>query len=365
MTDTHSHEVHLYDASGTKKAILTDFNSLNYRRRVNAPGSVWFSIDGNHSILSEIDDKWIVRIRRRNDDFVWQDELWALLRDESWAFGKNGPVFTGYCEGIKSILGWRIVNWVANLTNRTKFVSTDAESIMKLLVQYNLTSDATVANGRKRNGEISSISIETNANGGNSIDWRCHGDNVLETLMAISGIGGGDFDLFVNNPNDYEFRFYNGQLGDDLTSSLTFSIDYGNMIKPLYTVTRSSEKTVAAVWGQGIADKRDYVTRTGNNYSSSNDIEVYVDGKSIEYGDTQALNSEGDDELEESEAKDSFTFEVNPNEQAKYREDFDLGDLAIAINPFNGNTDTYQIIGIDVKLKSSGLEEIGVDVEVF
>lgn len=353
-------EIHVYNSSGTKQAVVTDFLKFSYVRRVNHPGALHVTLTGNHSILENIADRWRFNVRAKPTDGSWRSELWTLFRDETWAH-QTTPTFTAYCPGIMSLLGQRIVNWPAGVSNRSVFASAAAETAMKTLVSYNAGANATTGNGRKRTGTISGLTVASDSAGGNSIDWYCHGDNLLETLRELAAIGGGDFDLVPSSATAYEFEFYAGQLGTDRAASLVFSLDRGNMADPVYEVVRSKERTVACVWGQGEGGDREYVTRTGGNYSAANDSEFYVDARDVSYGETSALQVRGDTKLDEKQAKESFGFRALQASASAYIDHYDVGDLATAINPFNGSTYTVQIKAVSVTVNTDGHVDIGVE----
>jgi hypothetical protein len=358
-----AYALRLYNTAGALQAVLTDVRGLSYTRRVNAPGAAQLSLAGDHAILSSIGDQWRVQVQRRPDGGDWRTELWALFRDEQWAHGENGSAFTGYCPGILSVLGWRIVNWAAGTANRTDFTSDPAETIMKTLVTYNAGSAATTGNGRKRDGAIAGLTVQADGAGGNTLDWRCHGKNLLETLRELAAVGGGDFDLVPSSPTAYEFRWYAGQRGTDRSATVKFSLALGNMAEPAFYLTRSTEKTVACVWGQGDGSARDYVTRTGANYhATSANTELYVDAKDVEKGATAALQARGDAWLDEAEAKELFQFEALQTDATSYGDEYDLGDLVTAVNPFNGESYTVQVKAVTVTLDKDGGEKIAVEV---
>jgi hypothetical protein len=359
-----TYRLDVYDTAGALQASITDFLLLVYTRRVNHPGNLLFSLSGDHALLSLIEDKWEIEVWRKPNGGVWRRELTCIYRDERWLYGDNGSVFTAYCVGIVSKLSWRIVNWPAGTTNRTRFANTKAETIMKTLVNYNASSAATVANGRNRDGAISGITIETDGSNGNDLDWYCHGANLLETLQELSSIGGGDFDLVKTGVNTWQFRWYTGQLGDDLSATVAFSMPLGNMGRPVYQFTRSTEKTVAGVFGQGEASDRDYVTRTGDNYSSSNDIEMYVDARDVAKGDTDGLNARGDARLDREKAREEFEFHTLDTKSTRYGIHFDLGDLVTAINPFNDQAYITKVNAVTVALDESGDENIDVEMAI-
>ena len=360
MSDAY--QLRLYDATGDLQAVLTDFRKLVYTRRVDAAGAVQFTLAGDHAILSSIADKWRVQVQRQPAGGAWRTEGWFLFRDEQWHHGDNGSTFVAYCPGILSVLGWRIVNWAAGTANRSDFSSTRAETIAKTLVTYNAAVSATTGNGRKRNGTINGVTVQADGAGGNILDWRCHGKNLLETLQELALVGVGDFDLIPSSPTAYEFRWYDGQRGTDRSATVTFAMPLGNMAEPSFYLTRSTERTVAAVYGQGEGSDRDYVTRTGTNYAAGNDSELYVDAKDIEKGQTAALRARGDAKLAEVEARPLFQFKALQAPATMYGIHYDVGDLVTAINPFNSDSYTVQVKAVTVTLEADGAEKIDVEV---
>src|SRR5690606_30648784 len=138
------------------------------------------------------------------------------------------------------------------------------ETVMKALVTYNATSSGTTADGRIRNVATGglTITVEADGGGGNTVDWYCAHDHLLETLQKLARIAGGDFDLIKTAATTWDFKFYDGQRGTDRSSSVIFSLDHGNMARPRYQIDRREERTVAIVGGGGEGDDRTFVTRT-------------------------------------------------------------------------------------------------------
>lgn len=356
MTD---YRIDVYDPSGNRQAVLTDFDYLAYSKQVNNAGIIEVGIDGSHIILSSLADKWQFEVWRKPDGGAWGREISGIYRWFQWEYTDN-PDVKIICDGILSMLGWRIVSWKAGTTDRSQFTSTAAETIAKTLVKYNATSDASVANGRIREGAISGVSIQTDNGGGNSTDWYCAYANLLETLKDLSKIGGGDFDLVKTSTTTYEFRWYSGQLGSDKTDSIIFALERGNMANPVYLNNRQREKTVAVVGGQGEGSDRLVVVRTGPNYSSNNDVEEFVAATDV---DTQSgLEARGDQKLDELKAIQSFGFDVLQTEGCRYGIDYVLGDLVTAIDPYTGSSVTVKVAKIAVGLNQDGKEKISVGV---
>jgi hypothetical protein len=259
-----------------------------------------------------------------------------------------------------SKLAWRIVAWTAAYTNRSKFTSAKAETIANTLVKYNITSDATIANGREREGALTGVTVEADGAEGNTIDWYCAYDNLLETLQDLTLVGGGDFDLVKTSSTAWQYRWYTGQLGTDNSSSVTFALERGNMGNPVYIDNRLNEKTVCIVGGQGETSSRTIEVRTGTNYAAGNNIETFEQATDIT---TQAgLQSRGDKALAEVEAVKEFSFDVLQIPGCEYGDDYVLGDLVTAVNPYDQTTYTVKVQSVSVSIEKDGTEDINVEM---
>lgn len=233
---------------------------------------------------------------------------------------------------------------------------------MKTLVDYNAGANATVLNGRKRAGVMTGVSVETDGGGGNALDWYCApkaGRTLLKELQDLAQVAGGDWSLAKTGANAWEFRWHVGQLGEDLTATVIFSLAYDNMANPRARIQRAQEQTVALVAGQGEGEKRVFVTRTGANYGAGNDIEVFVDARDI--ASTAGLNAKGDRVLEEAVALEGFDFDVLQTVASAYGKDYDLGDLVTVVSPFTGLAMSRCVQAVAVKVLENGGEEINVE----
>lgn len=359
---TTDYKLRINNPSGVLQAEVTDFLSLDYLKVVNGPGRLNFLLKGTHQAIPALVNKSLVEVWRRNieREIDWYCDFYTIFRDEDRSFRSRRDRFAAVCDGVNSILGWRIVNYPAETKFRNKFVGVPAENIMEDIVGYNCASGATTGNGRKRTGTISGVSVAESSGLGNVVDWNCFGDNVLETLQKLALIAGGDFDLVTTGPATWVFTFFEGQLGTDRSATLTFSLDYGNMEEPEYSVTRSGEKTVACVWGKGEGLNRDYVTRTGDNYSSTNDIEVFVDAAGVKTAVTAAYNALGDRKLKELKATDDFKFGVLQTPASFYGKHYFLGDKVTGI--YKGVTKVLKISSVAVGFAGKKERvEIGMD----
>jgi len=353
--------------SGHSEPTKKSFNWLVYTNSVNAPGLLRFELPGGHLAISSLTDKAQVEIWRRDRaaELDWYRDFAGLFRSFQYQYDPPSQ-YIATCPSQMAMLQWRHIAYAAGVVNRSKFTSTAAETIAKLLVQYNITSDATTGNDRKRDGTgdpAPYISIETDAAGGNSLDWYCFGDNLLSTLRELAGVGGGDFDLVKTGAQAWEYRWYAGQLGVDRTATVVFALERGNMGSPVYSRDRRGEKTVAIVAGQGEGTDRDFEIRTSDDYSATSDIELFVDARDIDKGDANALGTRGDNKLDEYKSREIFDFRVLQAPSTRYGLNYGLGDLVTVINPFTGASITQKIVSTTIDLAADGQEIIDVEME--
>lgn len=356
---TTEYQIRVKDVAGATQAIVTDFLSLAYVKRVNEPGLGSFVLHGDHAAIDELVDKGQVEFWRRNQaqGVDWYCDFYGLYREPDRSGGRPGR-FVGYCPGQMDMLRWRTVAWKAGTADRSAFTSDPAETIMKTLVAYNAGSSATTGNGRIRTGTITGIATESDGGGGNSTDWYCAFDNLLGTLQDLALIAGGDFDLVKTGAQAWEFRWYATRLGTDRSASVIFSLEYDNMANPQYRTRRMAERTVAIVGGQGEGSLRQVGVRTGPNYAASNDIEMFTDARNV--SSTAGLQAKGDAELEKARAYDEFRFDVLQTAVSLYGKHYFLGDLVTAVNPFTGASLEKKIVGVAVTVQD-GAESIQVE----
>lgn len=350
----------LHNAAGAKVAEVTDFWSLSYRRQVNAPGVLSFSLAGDHRAVADLEHNGEVAVYRRNPalGLGWTADFYGLFRGQRRSYSDH-DIFTATCPGILTMLAWRIVAWKAGTANRSSFSSDKAETVMKTLVSYNAGTNATAANGRVRDGTISGISVEADGGGGNTISADCAWDNLLEILQKVSAIGGGDFDLIKTGAAAWEFRWYAGQRGTDRTATLLFALERGNMAEPEYSYDRTEERAVAVVGGQGEGADRAVVVRTGPDYGASNDIEMFVDARNN--STTEGLNASGDAKLQEARARQQFGYRVIQTPGCAYGVHYDLGDLVRG--QYGAVNVVQKIVGVSVGLDRDGNERIDVEMQ--
>jgi hypothetical protein len=360
-----AYKVLIKNVAGTLQAEVTDFLHLNYTKAVNAPGLASITLVGDHAAVGLLGNNYQIEVWRRNPrhGIDWYCDFYGLFRGQE-RYYLDQPYFVLHAPGQMSMLSWRVVAWTASTTDRSTFSAEAAETIMKTLVDYNACANATTGNGRERTGTITGLTIQTDAGLGNSIGvWNCAWKNLLQTLQDLARIAGGDFDLIKTGAQAWEFRWYTGQRGAVRTADLTFALAHGNMASPHYRYNRINEKTAAIAAGQGQGAARLIEIRTGDDYSVTNDVEVYYNASS--YTTAAGLQAAGDRRLDELKGRQEFSFDVIQSPSSLYGAHYcsngTMGDLVTA--SYDDISVTQKIVGVTVTYRRDGHESIDMQTE--
>ena len=174
-------------------------------------------------------------------------------------------------------------------------------------------------------------------------------------------------------PAEKEFLF-EVYKGEDLTSSVLFSIDFDNLKNQVYIDSIDNYKNVAIVCGQGEEEERDLTIVNDKEYAGFDRLEVYIDARDIEQDKikdkdedgydvevpihngenaVRLLTNRGYEKLAEIAPVHSFDASLVENNY-KYKEDFDLGDLVVVRNKNWGVEFTQRITKIVESYDSYG-----------
>lgn len=370
------YKVILYSPAGVKQAEFVDFDYLTYTKRLNAPGALRLRASASHAAAAYFVDKAQIEVYRRNTDpeiaLDWYADFTGILRDDTLEQTAEGrDIITLDSKGALHMLEWRIVDFKADAANRSSFTNVKGETLLKTLVQYNITASATTGNSRNSDGTMTSpvaISIQADAAGGNTLNsWGCAWRPLLEELQAIAKVAGGDFDLIKTGAATYQFQWFLGQRGTDRRTGanlVKFDTKWGNMARPKLIRQRSRVRTKAIVAGSGSSTAREYASRTGNGYAANNVIEIFVDARNLAAG--ASLNAEGDVKLYENRQFEDLSFNVIQMPTCYYGKHYctsgALGDLVnVAYQTYSA---THKITAVTVAWDDKG-ESIQVESEVY
>ena len=359
------YKLRVYDTSYTLRYEITNFTRLAYVKRLNAVGMGSFvMMDDAIELAQTIQDKWPIEVWRRSPEHGvdWYVDYYGLIRDKALE-GFDPSTLTLTVPSLETMLGWRIVAYPANTTDRSRFLATPVEEIMGRLVEYNLGNSATTPNGRLANGHYGfTVNDEVGWGSlGPSVDWYCAYDNLLDTLQELALVGDVDFEVRPAGVFDWTFNTHPGQLGQDRTNDIIFSIHFGNMANPRYERGFMVERTQAIVAGRGEGSERMVVIRQGANYDAPENVtEIYVDARTTDT--VKGLEAKGDARLAELQREEIFDFNVLQTEGVQYGRDYFMGDLVTAHNPYTDGYETRKITEVAVVLDDD--EEISIKTSV-
>ncbi len=270
--------------------------SCKYTNSLDGDEKASFVLNAESALASEFAEFDIIEVYIRHigkgivsatGGFV--KDFTGIVRDFEWETNEDGVTFfTVEAPEQKHILTWRSVNWPAGIANRSTFTGVDALTMMNLIIEYNMTASATVANGRWREGDLATgmgftINIVTPLGpSGNSITLSVLGLRVLDALAKIRDIGAGDFSLTYAGGTTFDFQFQAGQLGQDKSTGankVLFSLINNTMVRPRMR-RQHAKASVAVVAGQDAGKNRANVTVPGPDYVAGlHDIETFIDAR--------------------------------------------------------------------------------------
>ena len=350
--DYHGDQIHRF----------SNFLDLQSYREVNGIGFMSFSLSADHSAIPDILNLTKIELYRKDTSISWYLENIGFILARKWTFDPiKGKIFSCIAVHPNWILSTRHIAWKAGTANRSKFIAQKVETIAKTLVKYNATGLALASAGRIRDGNYVAWGMNVEADGahGPSIDYYCAYYNLFTSLQKLAVIGLGDFDM-VPYVAGYEFRWYDGQLGTDRSTTTLFAVERGNMADPVYELDNRAEQTIALVGGQGEGADRNVVVRQGSGYSITNDIEHFLYATHIVT--TAGLESEGDRYLLNHESINSLVFSILQTYSTQYGLHYFLGDKVTIRNPFTLVDSVGKVTAVTITLLPYSPEKIEISI---
>jgi hypothetical protein len=352
LPELRSWELYLrhYGRDGTLKNGLINPLFCRYTNSLDSDEPLVFALEADgytqYTPIAEFD---IVEVMIRNrflgiNDFV--RDFVGIVRggkpnrqtDED---GITSLVFAA-AEG-KHALSWRRVLWPAGVANRSTFTNQPAETIIKTLVTFNATAQASVANGRYRAGDLTPMEItptvEADAGRGGNVSLSFAGANIMDALRRVCELAdnyytwewqGGSF----GGANEWAFTWGRGSDKSSGANRVLFSLKNNTLSRPRRTY-RPARATVALAAGQGEGAERATAITNGRDFAADNDIETFVDGRI--YSTTDGLIGVGQRRLQELEEQSDFDFDVLLTADTFYspipvtgRKTYHVGDIVLA-----------------------------------
>ena len=245
---------------------------------------------------------------------------------------ENGDYLTVTGKSLSSLLEQRIV-WNQTILNDRP------EQCILQLVALNVCHGA--ASGRGIHWLLpSGPSATTTA----SMKGQFTGDNLAEAVQSICKTYGlGYTILFKLEAKMFDFRVLKGldrTSNQEINPRVIFSNEFDNLLRTNYTFNTENFKNVAKVAGEGEGAARKTVT-----IGDATDIdryEIFVDARDISSNEGEIdeetyknqLIERGMEVLSESKIVETIEGEIEPSQNYKFGEDYDVGDIVEVINEY-------------------------------
>lgn len=344
----------------------------------NRMGYLHFALDTSHTLATVL-----------REEYGAQVEVWRKLPGQAprlefigiYDGDLNGDLLVGgtgaltfNLQGPLVILTRAAVGWYAGYSDRTKFTAQAAETVVRGLVRWNATSDATTANGRQTTflgAYPFTIQYGTDTATGTVRDWNLHGMNLLEALQTVAETGAGDFDLLrldqiVTGGSVLTWRlaWYAGQRGTDRSTGsakIVFSVGNGNVAEFHLTQRRSDRATVALSAGQGTGSARAVSVVAADDYSAENHRELFVNASNSDTANGRI--SQGRAALAEQRVERDYTFEIQQTKAYRFGQHYFLGDLVTVVDPLDNSESVHKIDYAVINLPNDGPEKVRILTE--
>ena len=358
------YKVTILNSSGIVQSFVTAYFDATISRQVNTFDVFTMSLNANDPNASPIVEGAIVSVSRLDKQLgvPEQTEFVGFVRRLDNVY-ESQTTLGVTCVGMSAMLSDRIVAYKANVNNRSTFAGVPAETIAKTLVNYNLGTLATTANGRIQLGTISGFSTAATAGTGTSLSLSCSMRNVLSVLQEISIQGGGDFDVTYTAPSTYTFVWYNGQRGTNRTSTVILSLNNGAIAQTTKTTNRIDDFTSVIIGGAGTEAARTFNKRPASVPAGFALRESFLNAANQQNATTTYYNHVGDAALNaQARKRTTYASKVIQNGAFRYGRDYFLGDL-VSVN-VDGVNIQQKVQGVTMSFKDNGEEDVNVGLVI-
>lgn len=299
---------YIYSPDFQRVGAIEKITTMRWTRRWHTAGAFELEMPYDKTIFDEL--KCENLIRHGNEAGII--EYVRLSTDES---GENIV-----CGG-RFLLGYT----ARRLVLGTVSVAAPAETVMTQLVTDGMTDGARAFAG---------LAVATSQGRGTEMDYQATNANLLAELESISMLSG----LGVTIDTDGSGMTFKALQGVDRTaeqsenSRAIFSAEFENVLTQEYDIDTGDSGTVAIV-----TSDKDGLTETVGTATGRLRREIYVaasgldkdeSGNALTEAQKRALmQQQGKTALANAPISESFTAEVNPYGNLKYKTHYDLGDI--------------------------------------
>ncbi len=371
------YQIVLKNLAGAQVALITDWRSLIYTRRVNGVGGYVLTIDGDSDLIDLFELDGQVEIYRRDQSatppFDWTLDFEGFHRTEVRSTDERGlSRYSSQGIDYTDLIERRRIRFRKGSAGADK--TGVGETVIKAYVNENAGPSATVALGRLTEGVTTGLVIQADGAAGSAWTGSRPFRPLLDVIREISRAATVDFDIVGTGPATFKFNAQARPIGIDRTNNgidpltglnaagnapVVFSLAFGNMQRPSYALNRIGEATSILVLGQGTEGSRVVVERTSTDITASTWNRLEVDKNANQENTAAGLNAVGDAMLDKLQAAETFDFDALEVVSLRYGRDYFVGDLVTA--EYQGIERDKQIIAAEITM-AEGVETISLEL---
>jgi hypothetical protein len=356
--------VTIYNASGVVQAISQDFIAIKISRTVNAPDVCVIAYNINDAYVDQflVIGAIVTVIRYDSAEGIpARTEFSGIIRRTTRTYNEKSTLEV-LCYGMMDILSQRVVAYKAGIANRSKFTTIPAETIIKTLFNYNIGSNATVANGRALDGRLTGATTSASGGTGTAVSIECSYANLLTTIQDVAEQGGGDFSVSYTAPAMWTLTWHLGQLGTDRTATVILSMLNGSLGELVIDIDKVSDFNATIIGGTGEGAARLVATRPSTLPTGLTLKERFIDARSQKKAPITYLQDLGTVALNQQRKKREFIAKPIQSASLKYGREYFLGDLITIYDNFSGSAQTQKITGVGLSFEDSGREVVDIEL---
>lgn len=372
------YEIRVKDLTGALVAVLTDWKTLRYTKRINDLGYYSLTVSGDSQLVTNIVLDGMIEIYRQDlaaspviaiyKDFEGFHRTMALETTD-----RNEDLFTSIGMTYLDLIRRRVLAYPANSVQSTQVGP--GETVIKSMVDQNAGPNAT-APPRLYDGVTTGLTVQPDAAAGTTWTGDRSYRNLLDIIKEIALATGINFDVVGSGPATFEFQAKAYPWGDDRTitglnpstgrnaagnTPVIFALDFGNMQTPSYSLNRQNEGNAVIVLGQGQdADRESIESLDAVAISDSPWNRQEAIRNANQESTVAGLTSVGEQALVDLKAMETFSFQAMQVPSLLYGRDYFVGDSITA--KYKTVQKNLQIVGVSVTIQE-GVEAIDIEVK--
>lgn len=341
------YQLRIYNVFGVLKAIIEDFESLEYARKVNEVGFIRFTLPDKYRNLLQPENRVEVWRSVGGGPLYLEGETIWFLRKPVWSFSSDSK-YTYSAEGFDAVtlLKRRVVIYYADSAQAKKTAA--ADDMMKAIMRENFGSlsvnrltGGSDAASQARDISASYLSTQADVTLAPSITLGFAYREVLgilQDIAAASATGGTylAFDVVATGGTPpLEFRTYTGQRGTDHSALASGMVlldpEQGNLADAQLAFDYTNEANFVYAGGQETGADRVFQSSSDATriaLSPYNRIESFTDSRNN--SDANGVQADANAQLRAMRPQILFNATLLDTPRYQYGLDYKFGDVLLA-----------------------------------